>query len=137
MIARSYQPNGLNCSVSSSGGAIAPDSGVPDCFAAASDSGETVVLRCVNEQPTSVTAAVSLAGAAAGAWSVEISTMHGESPTLNNTPAQPRLVAPVQKQPSQIRTLMAEAAGQQAVVGLPPFSFTVATMTRKADDDLQ
>ena len=123
MIARSYQPNGLNCSVSSETDAGAP---AVDCFAAASDSGDTIVLRCVNDQAEGVTAAVALAGgAAARSWSMDISTMQGRCPNLNNTPAFPRLVAPVQ----QPRRILTETG--KANLDLPAFSFTVATMTYK------
>jgi hypothetical protein len=123
MIARSYQPNGLNLSVSNAIAAGTVVGGV-DCFAAGSDSGAIIVLRCVNNQPQDVSVTVALAGVAAGQWIVDVSTMSGYSPSLNNTPASPRLVAPVQ-------TLSAILKYGETALNLPPFSFTVVTMTHK------
>ena len=127
MIARSYQPNGLNLSVSNTFAAGAANSGV-DYFAAASDTGDNIVLRCVNDQPQHVNITVALAGAAAGRWFIEVSTMSGSTPNLNNTPAFPLLVAPV-------KTFSAVVASGKAGLNLPPFSFSVVTMTRNTNDD--
>ena len=84
MIARSYQPNGLNLSVSHTSMAAAPSGGeLIDCFAAASESGETIVLRCVNDQALAVIATLSLVGAPAGQWAIEVSSMVSLSLSLS------------------------------------------------------
>jgi hypothetical protein len=67
MIARSYQPRGLVTSQSGSGHESI------DCFAAANDIGDVVVVRCVNEAASTASLRVTITNAAVGpsswAWS--------------------------------------------------------------------
>ena len=132
MIARSYQPHALNISI---GSANARDAVQPDCFAASSEHGDVVVLRCVNENDQAIEATVALVGAIATTdstgWTLSVKTMHGPSPKLNNTPAQPKLVAPVDVPVSSL----SYSDHLAMPLRLLPWSFTVATF--RADGQAQ
>ena len=146
MIAQSYHPRGLEIttsfSSSSTGTTTAADS--VDCFAAANELGSVVVLRCVNYQPLPVRLSATLlpsssggggglasggADSAAVGWKWSARTMAGASPRMNNTPAQPRLVAPV-KVATRAARAVAGRNGGAASLTLPAFSFTVVTWQR-------
>ena len=95
-----------------------------------------VVLRCVNDSPSPLEAAVTLLSPTPTHWTWNSSTIHGASPQLNNTPAMPRLVAPVAHSAGRVSSSCGDGESDSiAALSLAPFSFTVATFRSRVKTD--